>query len=142
MHSKPEPRLGPASSSSLTSQMSSHVSSPVPHSCSHTTLPDLGHSKHAPAQVLRISWSLSLEGSPSRFLHYAPSPPPSLHSNLTFSISPSLSTVHLFSFKSSPKDMFFKFILDREEGREKEKEKETLIGCLPYTSQLGIETAA
>ena len=39
------------------------------------------------------------------------------------------------SFKSSPEDMFIDF---RERGREREKhwcEKETLIGCLPYTPQ-------
>ena len=38
-------------------------------------------------------------------------------------------------------------ILEREEGGEKERERyrserEIFIGCLPYTPQLGIETAA
>ena len=31
------------------------------------------------------------------------------------------------------------FIDFREEGEEREREKQTLIGCLPYAPQLGIE---
>ena len=52
----------------------------------------------------------------------------------------------LMTFSFSHSASFFSFqkknvlILDREEGRKKEKKK-TLISCLPYAPQLGIEPA-
>lgn len=91
---KPEPGPGPASSGSLTSQISSLIPSPVvPHRDSRTDLAWTQQACTCPA--LCTSCSLFLEGPPPTFLHFAPSPPLSLHSNLTFSMSPSLSTVIL-----------------------------------------------
>lgn len=94
---KPEPGPGPASSGPLTSQISSLISSPVvPHRDSYTILPDLAWTQQAcTCPALCTSCSLFLEGPPPTFLRFAPSPPLSLHSNLTFSMSPSLSTLIL-----------------------------------------------
>lgn len=94
---KPKPGPGSTSSGSLTSQISSHISSPViPHRDSHTILPDLAWTQQAcTCPALCTSCSLFLEGPPPTFLRLAPSPPLSLHSNFTFLMIPSLSTVIL-----------------------------------------------
>ena len=52
---------------------------------------------------------------------------------------PNKGQVFGFWFLSSPEDIFFPLLLEREEHR---CEREALVSCLPYVSGLGINPAS